>query len=91
MEKIQNLEWMLWQISTSETAQPPAYHLVQAIRHFIEKFGQVPNRCEVSDDWKGMLDSYEGVQITHTKSVQKNSLMLAYDDSVAEQPKAKIY
>jgi hypothetical protein len=80
MEKNQNLEWMLWQISVAENEQPPAYHLVHAICYFIEKYGQVPNRCEV----------YEGVEITHTKSVQNNSLMLTFDESL-EAHKTKIY
>lgn len=90
MENNQNLEWMLWQISVSDNTEPPAYHLVHAIRHFIEKFGTVPNRCEVSDEWKGVLDVFEGVEITHTKSVQDNSLMLAFDESL-EIAHAKIY
>jgi hypothetical protein len=90
MEKNQNLEWMLWQISVAENEQPPAYHLVHAICYFIEKYGQVPNRCEVSDGWKGILDVYEGVEITHTKSVQNNSLMLTFDESL-EAHKTKIY
>lgn len=84
MVKDQNLAWMLWQIPAGEEGLPPAYHLVNAIRYFIEKYGQVPNRCEAPQTWQGVLDDYEGVVIAHSKHVQQNSLMLAFD--AAQEP-----
>ena len=82
MEKNFNLEWMLWQIPVDDSDAPPAYTLVHAIKYYIEKFGIIPNRCEVSTEWKGVLDHFEGVEITHSRSVQTNSLMLTFDEQL---------
>ena len=87
MDKNRNLEWMLWQIPASDSEAPPAYTLVHAIKYYIEKFGQVPNRCEAPSVWEGVLDVFEGVQITHSRSVQPNSLMLSFDESLIKEAK----
>ena len=84
MNKNHNLEWMLWQISDTDSEAPPAYTLVHAIKYYIEKFGRVPNRCEAPNVWKGILDAFEGVEITHSKSVQTNSLMLTFDETLVK-------
>lgn len=80
MDDKKSLEWMLWQIPSSEKDSPPALALVNAIKYYIEKFGVVPNCCEVPISWKNKLDFFEGVEITHSKNVHDNNLMLTRDD-----------
>jgi hypothetical protein len=76
------LEWMMWQVEKGQLDDPPEIHLIHAIQHFNEKYGGVPNRCELSPDWGESLKPPAGMEITRSKSVRPGHLMLALDTSM---------
>jgi hypothetical protein len=77
--KKSNLEWMMWRIEESQLQDPPVANLIRAIQYYNEKYGAVPNRCEVSKKWSKDLEAPEGMMVTHTRSVQPGHIMLTLD------------
>lgn len=82
MSKKSSLEWMMWRVEPEQLEDPPTANLIRAIRHFNEKYGSVPNRCELSPEWGEELSPPVGMEITRSKSVQPGHLMLALDGSL---------
>jgi hypothetical protein len=73
------LEWMMWRIDESQLQDPPIANLIRAIQYYNEKYGAVPNRCEVSKKWSKELEAPEGMLLTHTRSLQPDHIMLTLD------------
>jgi len=73
------LEWMMWRIDESQLQDPPIANLIRAIQYYNEKYGAVPNRCEVSKKWPTELEAPEGMLLTHTRSLQPDHIMLTLD------------
>jgi hypothetical protein len=76
------LEWMMWQIDNAQTDDPPALNLIRAIQYYTEKYGGVPNRCEVHKDALAALHAPPGILVTGSKAVKRGCLMLARDPSL---------
>jgi hypothetical protein len=83
-KKIKNtqLDWMMWRIDEKQLDDPPLVNLVRAIEYYNDKYGRIPNRCEVAKGWAEELVVPEGMLLTQSKSVQKGHLMLATDPAV---------
>ena len=79
------LEWMMWQIEKSQMSDPPLVNLVRAMEYFSEKYGQIPNRCEIAKDWGTELVAPRGMVVTASKSVRPGYLMLASDPELGSQ------
>jgi hypothetical protein len=77
--KKDKLEWMMWQIEEKQLQDPPIANLIRAIQYYNEKYGAVPNRCEVSNKWSKEMVAPEGMTLTRTRSVQPDHIMLALD------------
>lgn len=75
----------MWQIDTAQAEDPPALNLIRAIQYYTEKYGSVPNRCEVHPDVAISLNAPAGIQITQSKSVKPGFLMLALDPTLDEK------
>ena len=73
------LEWMMWRIEESQLQDPPIANLIRAIQYYNEKYGAVPNRCEVSKNWVKEIAAPEGMMLTHTRSVRPDHIMLTLD------------
>lgn len=78
-DKKQDLDWMAWQIDKDQLNDPPMANLIRAIQYYNEKFGSVPNRCEVGKDWDKNFEAPQGMEFTRSRSVQKGHIMLALD------------
>jgi hypothetical protein len=76
------LEWMMWRVEPGQLEDPPEANLIRAIQYFNEKYGSVPNRCEISPEWGEGLNPPAGMAITRSKSVQPGHLMLALDSTL---------
>jgi hypothetical protein len=77
--KKHELDWMMWRIEENQLEDPPVANLIRAIQYYNEKYGAVPNRCEVSTKWKKDVVVPEGMMLTRTRSVQPDHIMLALD------------
>lgn len=73
------LDWMMWRIEKNQLEDPPIANLIRAIQYYNEKYGAVPNRCEVSKKWSKEMVVPEGMMLTRTRSVQPDHIMLALD------------
>lgn len=82
MSAEKNLDWMLWEIDKKQKKDPPVENLIRAIQYYNEKYGQVPNRCEISKRWAKKLEAPGGITITRSKSVRPHQLMLTLDPSL---------
>lgn len=82
MAKKDALEWMMWHIDKSQRHDPPLVNLVRAMQHYIEKYGRVPNRCELASNWGRGLVAPVGMKLTRSKSVRPDHMMLATDTSI---------
>ena len=51
MAKTKDLDWMLWQVDDVDIKDSPSANLIRAIQHYNDKYGLVPNRCEVAPEW----------------------------------------
>ena len=78
-----SLDWMMWQIDKNQSEDPPFQNLVRAIQHFTEKYGQVPNCCEIAADWGLELIPPEGMRLTRSKSVQPGNILLTLNSSIS--------
>ena len=83
MSRKSALEWMMWRVEPGQLGDPPEVNLIRAIQYFNEKYGSVPNRCELSPKWGEELKPPAGMEITRSKSVQPGHLMLALDSSLS--------
>ncbi len=79
MAKKTNLDWMMWQIETSQMTDPPLVNLVRAIEYYNEKYGDIPNRCEIANGWGDQLIAPQGMVVTASKSVRPGFLLLTLD------------
>ena len=77
------LDWMMWRIDEKQINDPPLINLVRAIEYYNDKYGRIPNRCEIAKGWGEELVAPEGMLVTQSKSVQKGHLMLATDPAVS--------
>ena len=82
MAKKDQLEWMMWRVDKSQRDDPPLVNLVRAIQHYNEKYGRIPNRCELANDWGKGLVPPMGMHLTRSRSVRPGHLMLATDASI---------
>ncbi len=76
-KKAPTLDWMMWQIDKNQNEDPPFQNLVRAMQHYTEKYGQVPNSCEVADNWGIDMHVPQGMHLTRSKSVQPGNILLA--------------
>lgn len=76
---------MMWQIDSSKIGDQPELVLIQAIQYYTEKYGAVPNRCEIPPDWAKELVVPDGMTLTRSRTVQKGHLMLALDPELDPQ------
>lgn len=74
-----DLEWMLWQVDEDHREEPPAANLIRAVQHYIEKYGQVPNRCEVAAGWAAKLIAPEGMFVETTKKLRPFHFLITVD------------
>jgi hypothetical protein len=79
MSDTSSLEWMLWLIEDAQEDELPLVVLIQAILYYNEKYGCVPNRCEVPPGWADDLKAPPGMQVQQTSSVPPGHLRLALD------------
>lgn len=82
MPRPESLAWMLWQIDDEHKNDPPAANLIRAIQYYTEKYGRVPNRCEVGQDWPEDLGVAEGLQVSRSADVRPFQLRLASDPTL---------
>ncbi|MEK6220898.1 MAG: hypothetical protein N2D54_01460 [Chloroflexota bacterium] len=82
MAKKKQLDWMMWRVEDEQVDDPPALNLIRAIQYYNEKYGAVPNRCEVSPKWGKDLLAPEGMLVTKSRSVRPGHLMLAIDPEI---------
>lgn len=73
---------MMWRVEPGQMEDPPSANLIRAIQYFNQKYGSVPNRCELAPNWLEDLSAPAGLTISRTKSVQPGHLMLALDPSI---------
>lgn len=73
------LEWMMWRIDENQLQDPPIANLIRAIQYYNDKYGAVPNRCEVSKKWSKDVEAPEGMLLTRTRGVQPGHIMLTLD------------
>ncbi|MDH5506516.1 MAG: hypothetical protein OEZ02_04785 [Anaerolineae bacterium] len=79
MKKKSKLDWMLWQVEDGYQNDPPQANLIRAIQHYNEKYGAVPNRCEVPPAWENRLKVPNGMLLAASKKVRPNHFMLTLD------------
>lgn len=77
--KKKDLEWMMWQVDDKQKEDPPIANLIRAIQYYNEKYGAVPNRCEISKKWSKELVAPEGMMLTRSRSCQPGNIMLTLD------------
>lgn len=85
MKKNTNLEWMMWRIDKKKREEPPLLNLVQAIEYYVEKYGQVPNRCEINENWGEELVAPMGMEVTRSKCMIPGHLMLTLDVELSKK------
>jgi hypothetical protein len=85
MKNISNLEWMMWRIDKKNKNEPPLLNLVQAIEYYVEKYGKVPNRCEINENWGDELIAPAGMLLTRSKGMIVGHLMLTLDAELSEK------
>ncbi len=81
----------MWRVEASQMDDPPAANLIRAIRYYNDKYGLVPNRCELSPNWLEDLQAPEGITLTRSKSVQPGHLMLALDSTLRTPLPGKVH
>lgn len=79
MANKKDLEWMLWQVEDRDIKDPPSANLIRAIQHYNEKYGLVPNRCEVAPEWAADLKAPGGMVISASKEVRPRHFLLTLD------------
>ena len=85
MKNNSDLKWMMWRIDKKRQAEPPLLNLVQAIEYYVEKYGQVPNRCEISETWGENLIPPVGMELTRSKCIISGQLLLTLDADLSKQ------
>lgn len=81
MPTANELEWMLWRVDEGQREDSPAANLIRAIQHYVDKYGQVPNRCEVAPEWEDNLIAPSGIVVEVSKKVRRDHLLLTFDFS----------
>jgi hypothetical protein len=76
---------MMWRIDRKNSKEPPLINLVQAIEYYAEKYGHVPNRCEISEEWGEELVPPVGMVLTRSKCVIAGHLMLTLDAELSKK------
>ena len=76
------LDWMMWRIEDSQRTDPPLVNLVRAIQYYNEKYGHIPNRCEMAEGWGSDLVPPQGMVVSHSKSLRPDHLMLTLDPNL---------
>ena len=69
----------MWRIEENQLQDPPIANLIRAIQYYNEKYGAVPNRCEISKKWSKEIIAPEGMMLTRTRSLQPDHIMLTLD------------
>jgi hypothetical protein len=82
--KKKDLEWMMWQVDDKQKEDPPIANLIRAIQYYNEKYGSVPNRCEISKKWSKELAAPEGMMLTRSRSIQSGNILLTLDPELRE-------
>jgi hypothetical protein len=82
MAKIKELDWMLWRIEKNQMKDPPLVNLVRAIEYYSDKYGQIPNRCEIAKDWGKDLVPPGGMMLSESKTVRPGHMMLTTDPDI---------
>jgi hypothetical protein len=77
-----SLEWMLWQITDAKTQTPQLATIIEAIAYYTNKYGVVPNRCEVPSDWDNKLAAPEGILVTSSSNLPAHHLRLTVDPNL---------
>ena len=80
-----NLKWMMWRIDKNNSSEPPLINLVQAIEYYVEKYGHVPNRCEIAEEWGEELVPPVGMMVTRSKCLIAGHLMLTLDTELSKK------
>ena len=75
---------MMWKVEAGAAEDPMALNLIRAIQYYTDKYGSVPNRCEVHSETLGEIVAPAGMHLTGSKAVKRGYLMLASDPSVDE-------
>jgi hypothetical protein len=81
--KKHKLEWMMWRIEENQLQDPPIANLIRAIQYYNEKYGAIPNRCEISKKWSKEMVTLEGMMLTRTRSIQPDHIMLTLDPDLS--------
>lgn len=68
---------MMWQIDASQIDDPPYLNLIRAIQYFSEKYGLVPNHCELPLTWGVGINAPGGMLLTRSKSLPVGTILLA--------------
>ncbi|MBW8010328.1 MAG: hypothetical protein FVQ83_03665 [Chloroflexi bacterium] len=79
MDTNKDLDWMLWQVEDSDINDPPSANLIRAIQPYNQKYGLVPNRCEVAPEWAADLKAPGGMLISASKDVRPRHFLLTVD------------
>lgn len=77
-----NQEWMLWQVDEKLREEPVTANLIRAIQYYSEKYGQIPNRCEVTAGWADELKMPRGMVVERTKTMQPYQFLLTLDSNL---------
>lgn len=75
----------MWRIDRKNSSEPPLINLVQAIEYYVEKYGHVPNRCEICEDWGEELVAPVGMVVERSKSLITGHLMLTLDAELSKK------
>lgn len=79
MTSANNLEWMLWQVDEDQREEPPEVNLIRAIQHYVEKYGEFPNRCEFAAGWATELKAPAGMLVESSKKLRPFHLLITAD------------
>lgn len=82
MEKQRSLDWMMWQIDDASLNNSPLANLIEAIQYYNNKYGAVPNRCEVPEGWSDDLKAPAGIIVTPSPTVRPRHIHLTVDPGV---------
>jgi hypothetical protein len=74
-----SITWMMWQVDKSQKTNSQQLNLIRAIQFYTDKYGGVPNRAKLPDQWAGEIKPPEGMVVEYSKTIQNGQLMLSID------------
>jgi hypothetical protein len=82
MDISNDLEWMLWQVDEEQRGDQPEENLIRAIQHYNDKYGFVPNRCEVAAGWAMELKAPPGMLVEPSRKLRPFHFLITLDPNM---------